>query len=86
MNPFEILQAFPKSDGYLILGELVPEAGQFAVYAYVARKDEDGSFIKAAELGLLHPGPFPTVEAAKKVIAELGQQIDYEVIWREEPA
>jgi hypothetical protein len=80
MNPFEILQAWPKIEGYLILGELVPEVGQFKVYSYVA-KYEDGSLIKAEELSLFHPGPFATVEEAKKPVIEFATALEYDVIW-----
>ena len=84
MNPFEIVSAWPKEEGYFVLGKVVRQGGRFFVDSWIAYRDDDRSFVKMHTLVDLLPGPFLTEALAKKATIELAAVIDYEIVWTNE--
>ncbi len=84
MNPFEIVSAWPKEEGYFVLGKLVRQGNRFFVDSWIACRDDDDSFVKTQALLDILPGPFQTEETAKKATIELAAMINYEIVWTTE--
>lgn len=84
MNPFEIVSAWPKEEGYFVLGQVVRQGSRFFVDSWIACRDDDGSFVKMLTLVDLLPGPFLTEALARKGTIELAAVVDYEIVWTNE--